>query len=1354
MNTHRTIALVIGLLACFSSLVSAREILEVSARSVEPMPALEITIRGNTADGHTMRLERRLVGENEQDTSTSRDSWTVIASTIVPTGTVGTFTDTNIVTGVAYEYRAFKPAVLSTEGYGVGGVQVPAPDQRGGVLLVIEEGLTNALSAELRQLTLDLVGDGWTVNQFAAPRHEAQPADAAARLAQINLVRDAISNVYFQTSASLKAVYLIGRVPIPQTLAVQDPSFASNLPPWPPDGHGDHAGCWPSDLYYADFYQDFTNNNYVWRDTTRAWTNNTMPRLSTVPGDGKFDNINTPTLLDVEVGRIDFSQMPASTLSETELIRRYLQKAHRYRTGHMPFQRRAAVTDDRASVRRSFPSWFGTNAYTITSMSNAFADVDGFYAVAANGAGSFQSVGTHYTSWDLIAHDPRFFLHIADGSYFGDWDSENNLLRAALAGERGGLLSVYAFDFDNPLRPHVNVDWSFNHMALGETAGYGLVHTMNRVFEASWLYTARPSASFNLLGDPTLRLFPVSPPTGIRAANADDDVHLFWNASAAVGVAGYHVLASTNGLSGPWARIHAGLVDGTNIVHEDAFALNPSLTYQVRAVRHEITGAGSYDNTSVGRFAPASADAIPLVTVQADVTTIAENSETPAAIHFTRTGDTTSSLVLHFALTGTAGMDDFDLSVTNSITIAADSIEATLLLTPRPDALLEGDETVTVSILPDAAYAATIYPDATLTITDANALPEAPTGLTAVEDGDDAFLSWTDVATTETRYVVERRIITGGATAIIDNEDAARVSIVPSADQWETRTFANAYNGTCLGIKKIDGTFHVDYAIGQAMTGAVDLFWWHPSGATDGVMTDQQYLYITHETGTSTNLINMQENGGTWKELGTYTLGTGSLLRVEGVTTSYRWTIADAVKAERVYHVVAELPADATSWTDTDVTPGHAYEYRVRAGLDNAVSPPSASAQLVMTGGGVNAPPVVDAGTGGTITADQHFPLSGSAHDPDDGPLPLQTLWFKISGPGGVHFADANALNTQASFTTNGTYEIGLSASDGLAAVTGSVTIVVHPARLPGAGATNGVPFELDADTIGLWRFDADGSDAGTNGLHLTLSGATIVTGGTATAWMATPSGGALRVDNFPQIASAMIPDALVLDTANRVPISLEVRFLMEAWGSNTVGYTMIGLEQNYDTHINLEQGAWGSEVGFISGNRDRLVASSEELEPYWSTGVWHHLLFTFDGTNQTAAYLDGVQVGSTLVEEPNWGRDNDHALIFGNFVGYIDEARLSRGIRPLDAPTATGPEPEPPEPPQLDAIIEMGTDGVFRFGFIAEPGQTYRIEHRDSLTTGAWTPATNIVNGTGQPAFYEDPLPGTNRFYRVQTWR
>lgn len=68
----------------------------------------------------------------------------------------------------------------------------------------------------------------------------------------------------------------------------------------------------------------------------------------------------------------------------------------------------------------------------------------------------------------------------------------------------------------------------------------------------------------------------------------------------------------------------------------------------------------------------------------------------------------------------------------------------------------------------------------------------------------------------------------------------------------------------------------------------------------------------------------------------------------------------------------------------------------------------------------------------------------------DDG-LPrgshLELHWEKVSGPGEVTFADAASASTEARFSTAGSYEIRLSASDGTASgeATVNVTVSDHP---------------------------------------------------------------------------------------------------------------------------------------------------------------------------------------------------------------------------------------------------------------------------------------------------------------------
>ena len=93
-----------------------------------------------------------------------------------------------------------------------------------------------------------------------------------------------------------------------------------------------------------------------------------------------------------------------------------------------------------------------------------------------------------------------------------------------------------------------------------------------------------------------------------------------------------------------------------------------------------------------------------------------------------------------------------------------------------------------------------------------------------------------------------------------------------------------------------------------------------------------------------------------------------------------------------------------------------------------------------------NQPPTVNAGLDQTITLPSSANLTGTAND--DGlpnpPATLTTTWSKISGAGTITFANANALNTTATFSIAGVYNLRLTANDGAIAVTDDVTVVVN----------------------------------------------------------------------------------------------------------------------------------------------------------------------------------------------------------------------------------------------------------------------------------------------------------------------
>ncbi len=102
----------------------------------------------------------------------------------------------------------------------------------------------------------------------------------------------------------------------------------------------------------------------------------------------------------------------------------------------------------------------------------------------------------------------------------------------------------------------------------------------------------------------------------------------------------------------------------------------------------------------------------------------------------------------------------------------------------------------------------------------------------------------------------------------------------------------------------------------------------------------------------------------------------------------------------------------------------------------------------------INQAPVVDAGSGQTITLPlNEVNLDGTVSD-DGLPAPdeLVTTWSKVSGPGTVIFADTNAVDTTASFDTEGTYVLRLTADDGSQSVFDELTVIVNAAGTPAPG--------------------------------------------------------------------------------------------------------------------------------------------------------------------------------------------------------------------------------------------------------------------------------------------------------------
>jgi PKD repeat protein len=384
---------------------------------------------------------------------------------------------------------------------------------------------------------------------------------------------------YAADPANTKAVFIVGHVPVP---------YSGNINP---DGHPDHLGAWPTDTYYADV-------NGVWTDISVTSTTASPARTQNIPGDNKFDQSVIPTDLELQAGRADFSNLTTFTLTETQLLKNYLDKDHDYRKKVFTAVKRAVIDDNFG--------YFGSEAFAASGYKNIACMVptssitvgDYFTLMTGNnyqwsygcGGGTYTSAGGIGSTSNFAASNLQGVFTMLFGSYFGDWDSQDNFLRAALA--QGKILTnVWSG----------RVHYQLHHMGLGENIGYGVRLTQNNTGS---LYFGSPTSitgrwiHHGLMGDPTLRNDVVAPVSNVVATKVGNNCNITWTASPEAGLLGYNIYMK-NDTNTNYVKINSALITGTN--YTDPCLLYKGIyKYMVRAYKLETTPSGSYYNMSEG----------------------------------------------------------------------------------------------------------------------------------------------------------------------------------------------------------------------------------------------------------------------------------------------------------------------------------------------------------------------------------------------------------------------------------------------------------------------------------------------------------------------------------------------------------------------------------------------------------------------------------------------------------------------------------------------------------------------------------------------------------------------------------
>jgi hypothetical protein len=146
-------------------------------------------------------------------------------------------------------------------------------------------------------------------------------------------------------------------------------------------------------------------------------------------------------------------------------------------------------------------------------------------------------------------------------------------------------------------------------MALGETIGYSVRLSQNNgsggLYEPAY-YGSRYVNS-GLMGDPTLRLHPVLPPSNLTGGTTSSGLVLSWTGSSDTAIKGYNVYRAATA-AGPFTRLNGALLGATTFTDAAPIANG---VYMVRAVKLESTPSGTYYNPSQGVFFTNSGQSLP-----------------------------------------------------------------------------------------------------------------------------------------------------------------------------------------------------------------------------------------------------------------------------------------------------------------------------------------------------------------------------------------------------------------------------------------------------------------------------------------------------------------------------------------------------------------------------------------------------------------------------------------------------------------------------------------------------------------------------------------------------------------------
>ncbi len=442
--------------------------------------------------------------------------------------------------------------------YIVAGIECPALENRGTILLLVDSLYQEPLEYEINQLIYDLVFEGWKVIKKGVNRDLS-----------VNETKEIIIESC-EADSSINTLFLVGQIPVP---------YSGNIAM---DGHQDHKGAWPADTYYSVLDGEWTDQ-YVYNTSASRIENHN------IPGDGKFDQNYIPADIYLQTGRVDLSDLPAFQHDEIELTRNYLNKDHNWRSGAIDAVRRGLIEQNLYGNKydmawRNFAALFTADYIFELDYSSTLMN-ESYLCSYGSGGSSYTHCGGIVSTNEFASNNYQTVFTTLFGSYFGDWDNTNNVLRSPLANEGPILINFWS----------CNPTWHLQFLGLGHTIGYCAQISQNNDIQYTtgfgnrYVHTA-------LMGDPTLTLFVVKPPASLSLEDlTQNGIRLTWDNSPDTSTT-YNIYRASS-IAGHFEKI----AENINVAaYTDESPLGGNNVYLVRAKKLETTGCGSYYNLSPG----------------------------------------------------------------------------------------------------------------------------------------------------------------------------------------------------------------------------------------------------------------------------------------------------------------------------------------------------------------------------------------------------------------------------------------------------------------------------------------------------------------------------------------------------------------------------------------------------------------------------------------------------------------------------------------------------------------------------------------------------------------------------------